>query len=82
LALHSSSSSSSSSSYPYHQFLFKQLGQLVSIVKQHIRDYLDEIFVLIKEYWHSPLLDQIVGLVEEISMALNDEFKVIYLFIL
>lgn len=54
----------------------------MSIVKQHIRDYLDEIFVLIKEYWHSPLLDQIVGLVEEISMALNDEFKVIYSFIL
>jgi len=58
------------------KFLFKQLGVLVAIVKQHIRDYLDEIFVLIKEYWHTPLIDQIITLVEEISMALNDEFKV------
>lgn len=60
----------------FYQFLFKQLGQLVAIVKQHVRDFLDDIFVLIKEYWNGPLLDQIVGLVEEISMALNDEFKV------
>ncbi len=57
------------------KFLFKQLGTLVAIVKQHIRDYLDEIFSLIKEYWHTPLLDQIIILVEEISVALNDEFK-------
>jgi FKBP12-rapamycin complex-associated protein len=30
------------------KFIFKQLGSLVSIVKQHIREYLDEIFGLIK----------------------------------
>jgi FKBP12-rapamycin complex-associated protein len=87
------------------KFLFKQLGLLVAIVKQHIRvreatslqfplavacdavlcpkkarcpyvqDYLEDIFALIKEYWNTSMLDQIITLVEVLSQALNDEFK-------
>lgn len=36
-------------------FLVQQLGFLIAIVKQHIRNYLDDIFVLIKvrEYTHT-----------------------------
>lgn len=60
----------------FRDYMFQQLGVLVSIVKQHIRDYLPEIFQLIEKYWPSPNLAQIVLLVEEISLALNDEFKV------
>eukprot|EP00026_Physarum_polycephalum_P000091 Phypoly_transcript_00091.p1 GENE.Phypoly_transcript_00091~~Phypoly_transcript_00091.p1 ORF type:complete len:2307 (+),score=451.47 Phypoly_transcript_00091:133-7053(+) len=60
----------------FREFLFQQLGTLVSIVKQHIRDYLDEIFVLIEKHWNSSMLIPIINLVEEISQALNDEFKV------
>ena len=30
------------------QFLFQQLGVIIAIVKQHIRNYLDDIFSLIK----------------------------------
>lgn len=60
----------------FREFLFDQLGTLVSIVKQYIRPYLSEILSLIREYWHTPLLNSIIALVEQISLALNDEFKV------
>lgn len=57
--------------------LFQQLGVLVSIVRQHIRGDLDQIFQLIKDFWddHGVQL-QILSLVEGISLALKDEFKV------
>ncbi len=55
--------------------LFQQLGQLVARVKQHIRDYLPEIFKLIHDYWKSNSMVHIITLVEEISIALSDEFK-------
>jgi FKBP12-rapamycin complex-associated protein len=56
--------------------LFMQLGHLVSVVKQHIRPYLDDIFSLIDGLWTVPTLHiQILSLVEEISSALKDEFK-------
>lgn len=35
----------------FRTLLFQHLSQLVSKVKQHIRDYLREIFSLIREYW-------------------------------
>eukprot|EP01133_Synstelium_polycarpum_P000171 gene171-204_t len=60
----------------FREFLFQQLGSLVSIVKQHIREYLSDVFALIEKYWNSNLLIPIINLVEEISSALNDEFKV------
>ncbi len=62
----------------FRDFLFGQLGTLIQIVKQHIRNYLDDIFVLIKEFWtaDSPLQSTIILLVEAIAMALGSEFKI------
>lgn len=57
-------------------WLFQELGVLVSIVKHHIREYLDEIFQLIRENWSSSFLVQIIALVEDISAELKEEFKV------
>lgn len=57
-------------------FLFQQLGELVRIVKQHIRPYMSAIFELVLQYWRdSDLRVQILGLIEEIAVALGDEFK-------
>jgi FKBP12-rapamycin complex-associated protein len=60
------------------EFHFQQLGLLVSIVKQHIRNYLTEIFQLVQDIW-SPLPNiqiTIISLVEAIALALDSEFKV------
>lgn len=57
-------------------FLFQQLGELVRIVKQHIRPYMSTIFELVLQYWgDSDLRVQILGLIEELAVALGDEFK-------
>ncbi|KAJ3106200.1 phosphatidylinositol kinase- protein kinase tor1 [Phlyctochytrium planicorne] len=60
------------------EFHFQQLGLLVSIVKQHIRNYLPEIFALIQDFWSpaSNIQITILSLVEAIAMALDGEFKV------
>eukprot|EP00158_Paraphelidium_tribonemae_P009901 Partr_v1_DN28994_c0_g1_i3_m24719 putative Phosphatidylinositol 3-kinase len=60
------------------EFHFQHLGTLVSIVKQHIRNFLKDIFALIKEHWSSnpQLLVTILSLVESIAKALDTEFKV------
>ncbi|CAH1240669.1 MTOR [Branchiostoma lanceolatum] len=60
------------------EFLFQQMGMLISIIKQHIRNYLDDIFTIIKEYWtpNSPMQNTIILLVEQIVVALGGEFKV------
>ena len=54
-----------------------QLAVLVWIVKQHIRNFLPEIFALISDLWaSSPNVEiHIVALVESIARALNAEFK-------
>lgn len=52
------------------------MGQLVRIIKQHIKEYLEDMLTIIKEYWKSPYTEQIIVLIEEISIALQDEFKV------
>ncbi|XP_033096355.1 serine/threonine-protein kinase mTOR-like [Anneissia japonica] len=59
------------------EFLLQQLGMMISIVRQHIRNYLDEIFALIKEFWtlNSFLQNTIIWLVEQIVIALGGEFK-------
>ncbi|KAL9656580.1 hypothetical protein ABK040_012162 [Willaertia magna] len=61
-------------------FLFQQLSQLVSYVKQHIRDYLDDMFVLINEFWKRSVSDeelqeQIISLEEEICTVLQEQIK-------
>ena len=60
------------------EFHFQQLGLLVSIVKQHIRNYLADIFSLIQEYWNpaSNIQITIISLVEAVATALDGEFKV------
>lgn len=65
----------------YCEFFFQQLGNLVSIVKQHIRNYLDDIFDLIKESWSAPnpmptLQITLINLVEQIVVAPEGEFRV------
>jgi FKBP12-rapamycin complex-associated protein len=59
-------------------FYFQQLSFLVSIVKQHIRNYLVDIFALIRDFWNptSSLQTTILSLVEAIATELGDEFKV------
>jgi FKBP12-rapamycin complex-associated protein len=61
-------------------FYFQQLGQLVKIIKQHIRNFLDDIFALVKEFWTSGSNIQltIIQLVEEIAQALDGDFKVCF----
>jgi FKBP12-rapamycin complex-associated protein len=57
---------------------FSQLATLVSIVRQHIRNYLPEIVETLQEYWNtSPSLQTtILSLVEAISRSLEGEFKI------
>lgn len=59
-------------------FHFQQLGQLVKIIKQHIRNFVDDIFVLVNEFWNSGHNIQltIIALVEEIAQVLDGDFKV------
>ncbi|KAL5787993.1 hypothetical protein ACOSP7_004942 [Xanthoceras sorbifolium] len=61
-----------------------KLGTLVSIVRQHIRKYLPELFSLISELWSSfslPATNRtsrglpVLHLVEQLCLALNDEFR-------
>ena len=58
-------------------YVFQQLGMLISIIKQHVRNYLDEIFTLIKEYWtmDTSLQNTLIPLVETICVAMGGEFK-------
>ncbi|XP_063917186.1 serine/threonine-protein kinase mTOR isoform X2 [Zophobas morio] len=62
----------------FKEFLFQQLAQLIYIVKQHIRNYLDDICQLIKEFWtpSSTIQGTLILLVEHIAVALGAEFKV------
>ncbi|PHH64484.1 hypothetical protein CDD81_4559 [Ophiocordyceps australis] len=57
---------------------FNQLATLVSIVRQHIRNYLPDIVQIVQEYWHkAPTLQgTILSLIEAISRSLEGEFKV------
>jgi len=57
---------------------FSQLGLLVTIVRQHIRNFLPDIVTVLQEYWNvSPTLQiNILQLVEAISRSLEGEFKI------
>eukprot|EP01114_Cavostelium_apophysatum_P008932 TRINITY_DN21_c0_g2_i1.p1 TRINITY_DN21_c0_g2~~TRINITY_DN21_c0_g2_i1.p1 ORF type:complete len:2332 (-),score=773.36 TRINITY_DN21_c0_g2_i1:268-7263(-) len=60
----------------FRALLFQQLGQLVSKVKQHVREYLADIFQLIRDYWNvASNIVHIITLIEEVSLALGDEFR-------
>ncbi len=61
--------------------VFVQLGELVSIVGKDIRPYLEDILTVIYDRWGrtrsytGPLTQEMLALIERISMALKDEFK-------
>lgn len=66
------------------EFITWKLGTLVSIVRQHIRKYLPELLTLISELWSTFTLpatnrpvqgSPILHLVEQLCLALNDEFR-------
>ncbi|KAK3414003.1 serine/threonine-protein kinase TOR [Eucalyptus grandis] len=62
-------------------FITWKLGTLVSIVRQHIRKYRPELLLLISELWASLSLPRpppgypVLHLVEQLCLALNDEFR-------
>jgi FKBP12-rapamycin complex-associated protein len=59
------------------EYYFQNLGHLITMVKQHIRNHLPPILQLINDFWNSgPTLQVIiVDLVESIALALEGEFK-------
>ncbi|XP_078489638.1 serine/threonine-protein kinase mTOR-like [Ciona intestinalis] len=59
------------------EFLFKNLGLIISTVKQHARGFMDRIFVVIKEHWGmgSEMQSILLSLSEKIASALSSEFK-------
>lgn len=60
------------------EFYFQQLGLLVAIVKQHIRNYIPDIIILIQDHWgqNANIQTTALSLVESIAVALEAEFKV------
>ncbi|PSR84348.1 phosphatidylinositol 3-kinase-like protein [Coniella lustricola] len=63
---------------PRRESYFNQLATLVSIVRQHIRNFLPEIVEVLQEFWgeSAALQSTILSLVEAISRSLEGEFKV------
>nr|CAB3264065.1 serine/threonine-protein kinase mTOR-like [Phallusia mammillata] len=59
------------------EFLFKNLGLIISTVKQHVRGFMDSIFAVIKEYWNmgSGMQSTLISLTEQIAAALASDFK-------
>lgn len=55
----------------------KQLANLISIIKQHVRNYLNDVFSLIHDFWNpdSTLQITIIQLVESVARAVEGEFK-------
>ncbi|KAF8817420.1 phosphatidylinositol 3-kinase [Phlegmacium glaucopus] len=58
------------------EFHLQQLAILISIIKQHVRNYMPEVFSLIAELWENATLQlPIVALIEALGKALEAEFK-------
>ncbi|KAI9804847.1 MAG: hypothetical protein M1825_001216 [Sarcosagium campestre] len=55
---------------------FNQLSILVTIVRQHIRNFLPSILDTIQAFWHLNLQGTILQLVEAIARSLEGEFKI------
>ncbi|KAH3683007.1 hypothetical protein WICPIJ_006011 [Wickerhamomyces pijperi] len=59
-----------------HEFYFQQMSALIGIVKQHVRPYLNDVFEVVKEFYHySNLQVTIISLIESVVKALGGEFK-------
>jgi len=64
------------SEHQIREAIFCQLCSLVPIVKDHIKEYLDQLFLFIKEYWEVNAHQQsLINLVEQIAVSLKTEFK-------
>ncbi|CAA0814247.1 Serine/threonine-protein kinase TOR, partial [Striga hermonthica] len=66
------------------EYITWKLGTLISIVRQHIRKYLPDLFSLISELWSSFSLpaanrpvhgSPVLHLLEQLCLAFNDEFR-------
>jgi len=64
-------------SHSRHQnFYVKQMSLIVQIIGSHIRNYLDDVFLLTRELWSNPFLRlPIVELIESLANAMGAEFK-------
>ena len=63
----------------FYDSLLRHLGDLIGIVRQHVRNHLVDIFALIRDFWSkapdSPLQLTLISLVETLALALGSEFK-------
>nr|QHX41461.1 serine/threonine-protein kinase mTOR [Halisarca dujardinii] len=61
----------------FREFLFQQLGSIISIIKQHARAYMNDVLIVIGEFWspNSQLQNTIILLIEQIVVAMGDELK-------
>ncbi|KAI5480415.1 FKBP12-rapamycin complex-associated protein [Pseudohyphozyma bogoriensis] len=61
------------------EYYFQNLGQLISMVRQHVRNHLGPIIATIRDFWHltaNPGLQIIiVDVIQSIAIALDAEFK-------
>ena len=59
------------------EFILNQLPSLVAVMRQHARRYLDDLLEVVHEYWDAPpeLRPHLLRLLEELSVALGDEFQ-------
>lgn len=59
------------------EFHFQQLGNLVTTVKQHIRNWLPEVFQMVRDFWNVSASIQItiIALVESVAQAMDGEFR-------
>uniref|UniRef100_A0A7S1TEY1 Serine/threonine-protein kinase TOR n=1 Tax=Compsopogon caeruleus TaxID=31354 RepID=A0A7S1TEY1_9RHOD len=63
----------------FREFVLKQLGEIVQVAQQHIKHFVNDIFLLIEEYWDAgpQLLKHILELVERVCGSLGDEFRAV-----
>ncbi|PVD35573.1 hypothetical protein C0Q70_02536 [Pomacea canaliculata] len=64
----------------FREFLFQQLGVIIAIIRQYIKNHLDDIFDMIKEFWvpQSPMLNTLLHFTEQIATALGTEFRIYF----
>jgi serine/threonine-protein kinase mTOR len=59
-----------------YEHYFENLGQLIDVVRHHIRNHLKPIIELIQDFWNNISLQLIiVSLIESIAKALDSEFR-------
>ncbi|KAM0752153.1 FAT-domain-containing protein [Meredithblackwellia eburnea MCA 4105] len=61
------------------EYYFQNLGQLISMVKQHVRNHLPPILATVRDFWSSSvnpgLQIIIIDVIQSIALALDAEFK-------